>query len=612
MNRFTAHLRTTRARLAAGLLTLIAVGAGLAVVLTGGEEERDGFQGKRAVPLGLPPGVGTDQLRGLGLPTGARSMEVVIQDDALLLHRPETLDDSLAKIVALGFNRVRLTAGWSVLTRDPDSTTKPEFDATDPAAYEQDKWLNLDRAVRKAQAAGLKVMIDVAFWAPRWATTDTEPGRARTNINADMLRDFALAVVKRYGGDFHPRPPKPGVVSKPSSDGNFLQGLLGGRKSAPPPAPAEPVEQPLPKVTMYTVWNEPNHQGFVMPQWRKEGGKFVPASPGIYRRMLYATVPAIKQQMPDSTVLVGGTSSTGSTTPGRGATQPLLFMRRLACVDDAYKPITTGECAGFRKIPGDGWSHHPYSLSTLPGARNDKRHPDNAPIGELGRMTTQLDRLVAAGRFDAEIANVYLTEYGYETNPPDGDEPFSTGDQVRNLAWAEYLAWKNPRVKMFPQFLLNDLPPREAGAQTGSNKRPFGDWQSGLYFADGSPKLAAASFASPTFSQRVRGRDGKSVVMVWGRLRSPGGTADVRIEAERRGSWQALTSATTTRAAATLRARASQVGGVAFPTSTDGVFLRFVPAARGVRYRVSYLAGGKLVNGAVLSPAAGPAKARRR
>ena len=606
MSRFNALMRTTRGRLAAGLLTLIAVAAGLVTVLSGGEEEQDGFQGKRPVPLGLPPGVGTDQLRGLGLPTGPRSMEVVIQDDALLLHRPETLDDSLAKIVALGFNRVRLTAGWSVLTRDPDATTKPEFDATDPAAYEQDKWFNLDRAVRKAQAAGLKVMIDVAFWAPRWATTDTEAGRARTNINVDMLRDFALAVVKRYGGDFQPRPPKPGVVSKPSSDGNFLQGLLGGRKSAaPPPAP---VEQPLPKVTMYTVWNEPNHQGFVMPQWHKQRGTFVPASPGIYRRMLYATVPAIKQQMPDSTVLVGGTSSTGSTTPGRGAVQPLLFMRRLACVNDAYKPITTGECAGFQKIPGDGWSHHPYSLSTVPGARNDKRHPDNAPIGELNRMTSQLDRLVAAGRFDAEVANVYLTEYGYETNPPDSDEPFSTGDQVRNLAWAEYLAWKNPRVKMFPQFLLNDLPPREAGPATGSTKRPFGDWQSGLYFADGSPKLAAESFASPTFSQAVRGPDGTRVVMVWGRLRSPGGIADVRIESLRGGAWQALTSATKVET----RARASQVGEVAFPTSTDGVFLRFVPAARGVRYRVSYLAGGKLVNGAVLSPAAGPAKALRR
>ena len=162
MSRLAALLRSTRGTLAAGLLTLVALLAGLAVVLSGGEEEQ-GFEGRRALPLGLPPGIGADDLRGLGLPTGERRMETVVQDDALLLHRPETLDDSLAKIVALGFDRVRLTAGWSVLTREPDSTTKPEFDATDPAAYEQDKWLNLDRAVRKAQAAGLKVMIDAAF-----------------------------------------------------------------------------------------------------------------------------------------------------------------------------------------------------------------------------------------------------------------------------------------------------------------------------------------------------------------------------------------------------------------------------------------------------------------
>lgn len=612
MSRLTALLQTTRGKFAAGLLTLIAAGAALVIGLSGGDEQ-DGFQGRGPLPAGLPPGVASDELRGLGLPTGQRSMEVVIQDDAMLLHRPETLDDSLAKINALGFDRVRLTAGWSVLTRDPDSTTKPEFDATDPAAYEQDKWLNLDRAVRKSRAAGLQVMIDIAFWAPRWAATDTEAGRARTNINPDMLRDFAVAVVKRYGGGFTPRPTKPGTVSKPSSDSNFLEGLLGGRKSgSTPPPPPPPVDQPLPKISMYTVWNEPNHQGFVMPQWRKQGGKFVPASPGIYRRMLYKSVPAIKQQMPDSTVLVGGTSSTGSQTPGRGAVQPLLFMRRLACVDDSYRPITKGECAGFQKIPGDGWSHHPYSLSTLPNARNDKRHPDNAPIGELGRMTAQLDRLVAAGRFDAELSNVYLTEYGYETNPPDLDEPFSTGDQVRNLAWAEYLAWKNPRVKMFPQFLLNDLPPREGGPTTGSKKRPFGDWQSGLYFADGSPKLAAQTFGSPTFSQRVRGPKGTPVVMVWGRMRSPGGTSNVRIEAQRGGSWQPLMSSTTTRSASGLRARGSQVADVAFPTSPDGVFLRFVPAERGVRYRVSHLAGGELVTGPVLRPVGRRAAARRR
>lgn len=607
MSRLTALLQTTRGKLAAGFITLVAVGAGLAIVLSGGEEQ-DAFQGSRTLPLGLPPGVGTDELRGLGLPTGPRSMEIVIQDDALLLHRPETLDDSLAKIRRLGFDRVRLTAGWSVLTRDPDSSVKPEFDATDPAAYEQDKWFNLDRAVRKSLDAGLKVMIDVAFWAPRWATTDSEAGRARTNINTDMLRDFSIAVVKRYGGSFTSGPVKPGEASKPSSDGNFVKDVLGGKKSPPPPPPK--VDQPLPKVSMYTVWNEPNHQGFVMPQWHKKGGKFVPASPGIYRRMLYSMVPAIKQQMPDATVLIGGTSSTGSQTPGRGAVQPLLFMRRLACVDDSFKPIRNGECANFKKLPGDGWSHHPYSLHNLPNARNDKRHQDNAPIGELTRLTRQLDRLVAAGRFDADVANVYLTEYGYETNPPDTNAAFSTGDQVRNLAWAEYLAWKNPRVKMFPQFLLNDLPPREGGPKTGSKKRPFGDWQSGLFFADGSPKPAAETFDAPMFSQRVRGPGGTPVVMVWGRLRAPGGTSDVRIEAESGGAWKALTSATTTKAAATVRARASEAEDVAFPTSTDGVFLRFVPAGKGVRYRVSYLAEGKLVSGAVLRST--PPRAKRR
>lgn len=60
----------------------------------------------------------------------------IVQDDAELLHRPPaqiaaTLDD----LRELGVDWVRVTAGWSVIAPDPASTTKPEFDATDPDAY---------------------------------------------------------------------------------------------------------------------------------------------------------------------------------------------------------------------------------------------------------------------------------------------------------------------------------------------------------------------------------------------------------------------------------------------------------------------------------------------
>src|SRR5205823_8255800 len=100
----------------------------------------------------------------------------------------------------------------------PDSPTRPDFDPTDPGAYPAGNWVNLDRAVRDASAAGLKVMIDIAFWAPRWATHDdpSATDRLRTDIDPQQYAQFAQAVAKRYSGSYTPpapptnqSPPKP-------------------------------------------------------------------------------------------------------------------------------------------------------------------------------------------------------------------------------------------------------------------------------------------------------------------------------------------------------------------------------------------------------------------
>ena len=51
-------------------------------------------------------------------------------------------------------------------------------------------------------------MIDIAFWAPRWATTGNPAGPARASIAGTSTRapspQFTAAVVKRYSGNFVP------------------------------------------------------------------------------------------------------------------------------------------------------------------------------------------------------------------------------------------------------------------------------------------------------------------------------------------------------------------------------------------------------------------------
>ena len=105
---------------------------------------------------------------------------------------------------------------------------------------------------------------------------------------------------------------------------------------------------PLPKVDLFTLWNEPNHQGFLRPQWTRRGRGFVPRSPHLYRDLVQRAYPAIKGVRPDASVLIGGTSFTGAYSGrGTGGVPPLRFLRELACVGRRFKPLRRSGCGAF-------------------------------------------------------------------------------------------------------------------------------------------------------------------------------------------------------------------------------------------------------------------------
>jgi len=238
-----------------------------------------------------------------GSGAGAKYMETVVQDDAQFLHRPAAqVQQSARRLADLGADRLRLTAGWSSLAPDPRARRVPgaPFDASDSKTYPKGAFGPLDTAVKAATAAGVKVMIDLAFWAPRWAVGRAagNPARQRYWIDANAFADFATAVARRYSGGF--------------------------------PDPADQ-DKTLPAVRMFTTWNEPNHPSFLMPQWvRTPDGGYRPESPHIYRAMHNAAYAAIKKVSRQDMVLVGGTASTGSTVPGKGGVPPLEFLRTMA------------------------------------------------------------------------------------------------------------------------------------------------------------------------------------------------------------------------------------------------------------------------------------------
>jgi len=439
----------------------------------------------------------------------------VVQDDAELLYRSEAqMAGVLDDLRSAGVDWVRVTAGWSVIAPMPEAAQRPAgFDATDPEAYPPGAWDRLDRLARMAGERGLALNVDIAFWAPRWAVARASgaPDRERIAPDPGHFADFAQAVARRY-----------------------------------------------PDAAAFTVWNEPNHNVFLLPQWEEgHGGELEPASPHVYRAMLHAAVPRLRDAAPDATVLIGATSSLGASEPQEADDRmsPMVFLRALACVDETLEPVRTGPCAGFRALPGDGWSHHPYG-GRLPPWKTSPRDKD-VRMADLRRLTSTLDRLHESGRLEQRLG-LYLTEFGYQTNPPDPTWEVTPDDAARWLSEAERLARANPRVRSTSHFLVRDLPER----QGESLRERWRDYQTGLYFIDGRPKPTRAAFAAPLVALDA----GRGRVALWGFVRAGEGEHpwSIATRPPGGGAWRAL-AAGVTRADGTL--------ALTVPADPDATFL---------------------------------------
>jgi hypothetical protein len=488
----------------------------------------------------------------LGGGTEARALPVTVQDDRLLLHPPAAQVQATARRMArLGVDRVRLTAGWSALAPHPEARRMPRFDARNSEEYPREPWVKLDRAVRAVTGAGLEAQIDVAFFAPRWAVKRVSPirghSRHRWEPDAKRFSRFAEAVARRYDGT-HRDPTRP--------------------------------SRRLPAVRLWTTWNEPNHEGFLLPQWRRVGGEWVPHSPHLYRRLHEGAYAAIKAADPDNQVLLGALAAEGKARPGpRRGLAPLHFLRELACVDRRGHELRRRECRDFKPLRADGFSHHPYSIYTAPDVPSPQR--DYVRLGDLDRLSGLLGSLHRRGRIASRLP-IYVTEYGYETNPPDIVRGVSLQAQARYHGQATFLAWRRPDVAMFAQFLLNDIPP-PPGA--GPVERSI-DWHSGLYFHDGRAKPAAQAFKLPFWAES-RSVAGQDVVVLFGQVRPNAGRK--RAEIQTRGAdgiWRPIRSLETRPAA---DASCGDSDTTEFLTDSEGFYLRVVPYEGRAAYRARWI-----------------------
>jgi hypothetical protein len=131
---------------------------------------------------------------------------------------------------------------------------------------------------------------------------------------------------------------------------------------------------------------------------------------------------------------------------------------------------------------------------------------------------SRLESLVAK---DFPKARIWLSEYGYQTNPPDRLLGVSFALQARYQEQAAYVAYTAPRVDLLIHFLYQDEP----------NVARF---QSGLTTLGGKAKPSLAGFELPLAQTARRG----STTSLWGQLRAPAAGGTATLEREVGSAWR--------------------------------------------------------------------------
>jgi hypothetical protein len=244
----------------------------------------------------------------------------------------------------------------------------------------------------------------------------------------------------------------------------------------------------------FSIWNEPNLVKFLAPQFAPGGGA---VSPALYRSLFFAGYNGLRAAGVKAPILAGETAPVGNPI----TVAPLRFLRGVLCLNSQYK--RDARCG---LLPADGWATHPYIRATFPTTLSGFG-ADDVPFGGISRLVTALNKAAAAGMVKRNLP-IYLTEFGVESYPNTiSGVSLSLQSDYRSIA--EYIAYANPRVASFSQYLLTDSPPTPGPA---IDRYQF---QTGLYlYAGHKPKPSYASFRLPLVAQR----DG-SKVFLWGLVR---------------------------------------------------------------------------------------------
>jgi hypothetical protein len=427
----------------------------------------------------------------------------IMMDDDLLLYRgPVIQEQTLLRMKGLGVDYVRATVLWSLAAQDVRSTRarRKRFQAARPSTYPHRNWDRYDELVRAAKRVGIGVYFNVTGPGPDFAHGKPPPSQRRNRRTwrpkAREFYKFVAALGTRYSGTY--------------VDENH------GR-------------QTLPRVSFWSLWNEPNQGGWLTPQYTfsHKLRRLIPASPGIYRKLYFFGRRALDRTGHGADViLVGETAPLGTRKMGaRTPIRPKKFMREMFCVKKSGAPFTgrassargCKDFTSYHAIRATAWAHHPYTKNLPPNQRDAS--PDSVTMANIGELPAFLDTIADRTHRVAGGLGVVSSEFGYETNPPDPFSGIAPAKQAEYLNVGDFLAYVNPRVFGQTQFLLRDVLPNARHRPT--TKAYWFTYQSGLFNIDNTPKPAAQAYMLPFIAFPV-GLDpdtGTARLSIWGQLR---------------------------------------------------------------------------------------------
>ena len=350
----------------------------------------------------------------------ARGMLVGLYDPVQPIADP---DKTFPTLVNLRVQIIRANLDWGQTVA---ARTRP-LHPTDPADPAYD-WSFYDRLVLNAAKNKIQVLFTI-YGTPRWAN-GTKKGLNRAPRQLLFLKQFAFAAAKRYSGTY-----------KRSDD------------------------VVLPAVRKWLAWNEPNNPVFLAPQWAKINKKhYTQVAAKVYAGICRSIYQGVHQtKLTKEVVACGATDPRGNNAPKsrRPSTSPLAFLAAL-------------KKFGLKKSQFDVYAHHPYYGRPTESPTTKPKDRTSVTLANIGDMTKLLSKLYGNKK-------LWITEYGYQTKPPDKAFGVTWVKQAQYLTKAYAIARKNPRITMMLWFLLRD-------------EGRLGGWQSGFFTIGGKKKPAYDAF----------------------------------------------------------------------------------------------------------------------